>query len=351
MANNGPRRETLEDIAKQNREWFKTHQHKGSNATYRTYWKQFVTFCEEKKQQYLPADPHMVAYFMRHLTQHSVRNPNKGLARGTINNVVIAAIAEAHVLAGYDSPTTNPFINKAKRTVIEVTPPPNTKNPLTVNHFLRMFEKVNINSFIDVRDYFLLLIMFLAILRRTEAMHLRLSDVYQVELTPGHWILVVWVGTSEATKTDRGRKGEYMLVDSNPRDVRLCPLQWHTLYLDARRNWHRGQSTYLFVDARQTHRRAKTALKGEVANIRLKKRAQAIGEPIDEFSSGACRHGGATAIAAAGVPSRILKRHGRWKSDAYMVYVHESLANRLTASRAILDSNEPTQEVKIARPQ
>ena len=86
------------------------------------------------------------------------------------------------------------------------------------------------------------------------------------------------------------------------------------------------------------------------ANIRLKVWAAAIGCEIEEFSSGSARHGGATAIAAARIPPGILKQHGRWKSEAYLVYVHASLANRLLASRAILDSASAPAEVKIVRP-
>jgi integrase len=39
------------------------------------------------------------------------------------------------------------------------------------------------------------------------------------------------------------------------------------------------------------------------------------------FRSHSLRHGGASAYAAAGVPLHVIKEFGRWKSDAYMVYV------------------------------
>jgi hypothetical protein len=141
-----------------------------------------------------------------------------------------------------------------------------------------------------------------------------------------------------------------MLLDSNPADIRLCPCTWHTLYIQERKAWRSAPSEFLFVDARRSGRASTSCLSGALANTRLKAWASAIGCTVEEFSSGSARHGGATAIAAARIPPGILKQHGRWKSEAYLVYVHTSLANRLLASRAILDSASIPAEIKIVRP-
>ena len=46
--------------------------------------------------------------------------------------------------------------------------------------------------------------------------------------------------------------------------------------------------------------------------------------------------GGATAAANNGVPDRLFKRHGRWKSDkAKDGYVEDSARHRLTVSQQI----------------
>ena len=48
------------------------------------------------------------------------------------------------------------------------------------------------------------------------------------------------------------------------------------------------------------------------------------------------RAGGATAAANAGVPDRLFKRHGRWKSEsAKDGYVKDSLESRLTVSKSL----------------
>ena len=48
------------------------------------------------------------------------------------------------------------------------------------------------------------------------------------------------------------------------------------------------------------------------------------------------RAGGATAAANAGVPDRLFKRHGRWKSEAAKDgYVKDSIESRLTVSKSL----------------
>ena len=48
------------------------------------------------------------------------------------------------------------------------------------------------------------------------------------------------------------------------------------------------------------------------------------------------RHGAASQAAGAGVPDRLLKRHGLWKSTgAKNIYVHESVKNSLRVSQSL----------------
>ena len=54
------------------------------------------------------------------------------------------------------------------------------------------------------------------------------------------------------------------------------------------------------------------------------------------FGMHSLRAGGATAAANAGVPDRLFKRHGRWKSEtAKDGYVKDSLESRLSVSKSL----------------
>lgn len=63
---------------------------------------------------------------------------------------------------------------------------------------------------------------------------------------------------------------------------------------------------------------------------------EAIGLDKRQYGLHSLRAGGATAAANAGVPDRMFKRHGRWRSEnAKDGYVEDSLTSRLQVSKAI----------------
>ena len=65
-------------------------------------------------------------------------------------------------------------------------------------------------------------------------------------------------------------------------------------------------------------------------------RLSALGFDPTVFGMHSFRAGGATAAANAGVPDRLFKRHGRWKSDtAKDGYVKDSEKSRLSVSQSL----------------
>ena len=63
---------------------------------------------------------------------------------------------------------------------------------------------------------------------------------------------------------------------------------------------------------------------------------ESIGLDKRKFGVHSLRAGGATAAANAGVPDRLFKRRGRWKSEtAKDGYVKDNLAERLTVTKNI----------------
>jgi len=66
---------------------------------------------------------------------------------------------------------------------------------------------------------------------------------------------------------------------------------------------------------------------GEVVTARIS---------MEDYSLHGLRAGGATAAAAAGIPDRVFKHHGRWKSDnAKDGYVEDSLEKHLSVSQSL----------------
>ena len=65
----------------------------------------------------------------------------------------------------------------------------------------------------------------------------------------------------------------------------------------------------------------------------FKEALEDIGVDSSKYGLHSLRAGGASAAAAVGVPDRLFKRHGRWKSESSKNrYVKETIENRLLVS-------------------
>ena len=70
-------------------------------------------------------------------------------------------------------------------------------------------------------------------------------------------------------------------------------------------------------------------------NHRVKDLLRRIGVDPTQYGSHSCRKGGCSKAAAAGVELRVLKRHGRWKSWAVFLYIHDSVKKKLEVTSAL----------------
>ena len=90
--------------------------------------------------------------------------------------------------------------------------------------------------------------------------------------------------------------------------------------LQARSDWERTLHPEAPVFVVDIH---STPLRREDVNLGIEASAVSIygEEKAKAFRSHSLRHGGASAYAAAGVPLHVIKEFGRWKSEAFMVYI------------------------------
>jgi hypothetical protein len=77
----------------------------------------------------------------------------------------------------------------------------------------------------------------------------------------------------------------------------------------------------------------------EKYNEFIKSIAIACGLNSKNFSTHSLRIGGATLLAAAGHPNHYIQRMGRWKSDAYMKYIHFAISSMNKSQLSLLDSS------------
>ena len=179
--------------------------------------------------------------------------------------------------------------------------------------------------FTSVRDFFMVLLMTFAMLRRSEVVALLRDDVW-LDNVNGRVVLFVLV---QKSKVDQLRVGHTIMLGANAKDPDLCVATWFRLYLGLRH-----ESKFFFHSAFKGH----PGLSRSTPNRTLKRMLATIKVDAALFGSHSCRRGGATAAMAGGVAAHVVMRHGNWLSNAFYKYVVDPLEVSLSVGVAIAAS-------------
>lgn len=296
--------------------WIRSHSSTNTVRSYATYRAQYESWCAANHRNALDDNPATVAAFLIYLFE------SKHLAPSTIVNNASAAVADLYRAAGISSPTVSGLVGLTRRAIIRSGHPPRKKAPLRVCMLREMAAKARL-TFLDVRNYFLVLLMMAAFLRESEAARLFAADVWEDQLQSGKAVLFVIVRRG---KTDQGGHGHTIVV-SQARDPSVCPLRWFQLYSRLRNPsshflFHKHHSVERIADGTPNH-----VIHALVAGI---------GEDPSQFGSHSARRGGATAAAAAHIDLHLIRRHGNWKSDAVFEYIADDWERLTEVSEAVV---------------
>jgi site-specific recombinase XerD len=182
-----------------------------SAATMRAYtqgWQHFTSWCDERQVIALPAAPETVAAYLADLAQN-------GRKVATLTRR-LAALAQAHQLAGFPSPTRDErlrtVLKDIKRTIGVAQ---RAKSPATTEVLKLLLDQLP-DSLLGVRDRALLLIGFAGAFRRSELVGLDLADI---QTDPQGLLLTV-----RRSKTDQEGAG---IVKPIPygRNEETCPVR------------------------------------------------------------------------------------------------------------------------------
>ena len=301
--------------------WLVGETNQGTSKAYDVYKRQFVEWCANKGYVSFPAAPEVVVLFMKECIEL------RGLAASTVSKSIPAAIADDYRFSGLPSPTLSPLVKAAKQIAVRKGKAPKPKKPLQpvqLRKVLASLVKPGA-SFLELRDAFVFVLLYLGMLRASNVSWLRREDVW-VEKDEETKEEVLFIFVSKM-KNDQERKGNTVVLAAAGA-AEFCPVSLFRRYCAARR---------ASADALIHQNNNDQGLSSNTVNSIFKKRLQAAypDEDISEFASHSGRKGGATAAAAAEVQERLLRRHGGWKSDAVYVYIYEAMPNRLAVSRGI----------------
>lgn len=284
---------------------------------YETGRRSLFAFCEQYGKDFFPANASTVMLWTESLIQ-------KELAPATVEQY-LSHVASMYRGTEIGDPTQHELVRavlKGHKRTSDHTP--ERAVAMREAHLLKMASEVDMASPKDTRDIAAIALAYFGHLRGDEVVNLRVEDIQEYS-TQGTKFLVVDITKSKA---DQFREGASIML-ATAKDNPLSPDEWLKRW-----NVHRAvESEYVFHRLDGEHTGEKLSAKS--FNQMVKRMAEKAG--IKHSLTGhSARAGGVSTAAAKNIDERILKRHGRWKSNAIHVYIEESIANRLSVSAALL---------------
>lgn len=245
-------------------------------------------------------------------------------------NEAFYGIKWAHDITGCSSPTDNQLVRNilegAKRILAK---PISKKEPITVELLRKMYYKLfDRNNLYNQRTICMCLLSFSGFLRSKELINIKRSDVF---LFSDHVEIFI-----ESSKTDVYRDGTRVVIARVFSD--LCPVSNLELYFGLAGIQDDSQG-YVFCAVSKTDHGHKLRDCGKpISYTRVREifieAFTGIVNNIKQYGLHSLRSGGATASVVRGIPDRLFKRHGRWRSEsAKDGYVKDPLSDRLSVSK------------------
>lgn len=286
-------------------------------------WKNWVIQNSLGENNIFPVNPFHLSLYLAFLAKTNC----------TVGSVTDAfySIKWAHDMAGLPSPTDQSSLVKnvfegAKRTLSH---PVKKKEPMTASVLQSVYNAVfQSDNLYSLRLLTMVILSYCGFLRCGEVLCLRRSDI-QIRSTHAEIFI-------EHSKTDIYRDGAWVILSRL--DSRLCPVRNLHIYFEAASIMDDSEE-YLFRNVTKT--KDKYMLRKANVPMTYSRFRELFIEHfsphvpnIRNYGLHSLRAGGATSAANNGIPDRLFKRHGRWRSEtAKDGYVKDKLTDLLSVSK------------------
>ena len=295
-----------------------------TNRKYEVYFKKFKEWCVRNTVNYSPASVASVAIYISGLVQQSVSE-----------SVLLAhfySIKWFHDFYLLENPCDNKLIHMmiegSKRILGR---PVIKKEPITALYLEKIVRQFGADRkhLPNVRICTMMLVAFAGFLRYIELANLKMCNIKFVDSYVSLNI--------EGGKTDPYRRGNNVIISKT--DCSTCPVTWLLTYINLAElvfdsdqyifrsvRYFKSKHVYKLISINRplSYTRAREIILSTLTDIGLNSK---------NFCSHSLRIGGATAAANNDIPDRLIKEHGRWRSDLAMDgYIKDSINKQLTVS-------------------
>ena len=245
-----------------------------------------------------------------------------------------------------NTPTASSLVKSVIKAAAKLAPPVKVRDPLTRQHILKILRTNHEHQTAAfTRNFFMLLLAYRSFLRGSEITALRVEDVFLSRCTKedeqashfpvamhGVELLILRVSSSktnpQSQKAVQDRTGDTVMIgpDSN---ALIDPIRWFKLWSNVRHK----QSEFLFHSWNLNNPKP---MHCKAFNEVVKSLASHAGLSADYYITGhSTRSGGTTDAIRAGVDLRLVKKHGRWKSNAVFLYIRDDVGASLVINAAL----------------
>lgn len=307
-----------------------------TRAKYEASLKPLRAFCATLKESFPPA-PRVLAEFLKKLS-------GEGYSFSSIRGT-LSAVRDLWRHASGACPCDDPLVVSVRNAAAKLAPAPKPRNAISRAHLLAIAKAHSHKqkSVAFTRDWLMLLLAYRGALRGDEVVHLLASDAWVDTCDPVDEACVhfppemtgqqlVWLRisssktNSQRQRRDADRAGDTVVIgpDMNPD---LCPVRWFLRWKVIRDK----SAKFLFPSQNKNNTES-------IGRSRFSETVKDLcaGANIKTVLTGhSARAGSATDAIRRGVDLKIVKDHGRWKSDAVFLYIKDDTAARLKVSVAL----------------
>lgn len=295
-----------------------------TRKSYESHFKRWIQWCKSMNiEQTFPALDFHVALFLGYLIQN-------GSSVSVIEGVYYS-IKWLHDM----SDTKNPCDTKIVSFMLDAArktcgAPVQKKKPITADMIVKLFEMYPLTSInlYHLRSLVMFILGFAGFLRISELINLRNTDI---EFEETHIKLNI-----RSSKTDQCNAAQTVIIAKT--EKLTCPFNVLKLYMD-RAGLNNSTETCIFkaFNFNKNNKVFKLRKTGNLSYTRcrelIREKITDLGLNPNDYGTHSLRRGGATASAMNNISDRLLKKHGRWKSDkAKDGYIFESEKQKLSVS-------------------
>ena len=290
-------------------------------AKYQQEVSRWEAWAESHKIGAYPAAPFHVVLYIMHRTQ-------KAASPASVTGAVYG-VAWAHHMRGLPNPAEEQLVKNALQSAKrQLARTPDRKKPITKSVIKRIFQCLQHESSLSDLQTATFIVLGYAGFFRWDDLH----SIYADEIEFRSDYMVVFL---ESRKNDQLREGSWVVI-SRWGQGPLCPVaRTKKLLKKGRHTGHaklfgkvtKAKSGQKYLRGEMTYTRAREVVKEALARA---------GEDQEKYGLHSLRSGGVSDAAAAGVPDRLIRRHGGWRSEtAALAYFKETLPNLMVVTKAL----------------